>query len=53
MHILKKITYLLRCESCKMILSVALEDKEDRKDMVECKTFLECPCGEKCTLLTN
>lgn len=51
--LIKSRTFTFRCKKCGTILESDFENKEDIEDVVDDLLWLECPCGEKSTLLRS
>lgn len=49
----KKNNFLFECDTCKMILSVDLEEEKDIQEYKDDKVLLECPCGGLCLPLRD
>ncbi len=45
--------FLFRCEDCKMIISIDLEEEQDLEEVVEGRLVLDCPCGGRSFVLRN
>jgi RNase P subunit RPR2 len=45
--------FLFKCSTCKTILIVDLEEKEDIKKAQNDEVVLECSCGGECLVLLD
>lgn len=50
---IESIKFLFQCQTCKLILSLELEDEEDILRVREDEMNLDCPCGGKCLPLRD
>lgn len=53
MECTKKQKHLFKCDTCKTILALELEDPKEIEEVREDKILLECPCGGICLPLRN
>jgi len=50
---IESVKFLFQCQTCKLIVSLELEDEEDILNVREDKMILDCPCGGKCVPLRD
>lgn len=50
---IENVKFLFQCQTCKLIVSLELEDEEDISKVREDEMHLDCPCGGKCLPLRD